>query len=191
MKTAVLAFVTLLLHSVCSSAQSGVCSDQGTVALDTVAMEVTIPPTVPNSKSCVAAWEYVIERSSGGQISYRIDPGSIHFSGDPVTINSLSTIQVFDLIATATVSNGVVIGATPCPSSCTTPSYATVVQPSCVTRGGNGENTYFSACFSTGCCRRTYSVCCPNGPNSPQIVLVSAQSSTCIGMGGGCESTCP
>lgn len=189
MNRALLALVLLLLLPIPVRPQSAVCSDQGSTIIDTMQMEIGIPSQ--SGKVASLLWEVIVDRTSGGQVNYRIDPGTIRFQGDAAVINSLSTSQVFDLIATTTVSNGVAIGTTPCPTSCTTPSYATVVQPSCISRSGSGESTRFDACYSSGCCRRTYSVCCPNGPGSPQVVLVNSQGTTCLGMGGGCESTCP
>ncbi len=190
MKRALQALVLLLLLPIPVWSQSTSCTE-GVTITDTVQMKVEM--SAQSGASSSIAWELMIGRTSGGQVNYYINPSSIVFSGDGSVVNAMTTVQVFDLIATATVSQGISLGATPCPSSCGTPSYATVVQPSCVNRTGSGTSTSFGSCPSPGCCIRTYSVCCPNGQGSPVVTLISSQSSGCsaMGAGGNCSSTCP
>lgn len=192
MKRALQALVLLLLLPIPVWSQSTPCNSQGEILSDTVTMKLEVS-SQSGSSSGQLAWELLHERTSSGQTNYYINPSSIRFTGDGAIIDALTTLQVFDLIATATVSQGISLGATPCPSSCGTPSYATVVQPSCVNRTGTGTSTSFGSCPSPGCCIRTYSVCCPNGQGSPVVTLISSQSSGCSGMGAGgnCSSTCP
>lgn len=190
MKRALLALVLLLLLPIPVWSQSTSCNEQGTTIIDTVQMKLEFSTS---GHVTGMIWELMIGRTSGGQTNYYINPASISFSGDGTAVDAMTTLQVFDLIATATVSQGISLGATPCPSSCGTPSYATVVQPSCVNRTGSGTSTSFGSCPSPGCCIRTYSVCCPNGQGSPVVTLISSQSSGCsaMGAGGNCSSTCP
>lgn len=190
MKRALLASLALLFCSVSCWAQSNPCSEPGSTVIDTVEMQITVPPS-GQTQAGTWIWEFLIERTSSGQTNYVINASSISFKGDATVANSMSTTQIFNMIATATVSHGVAVGFTGCPPTCDKPSYATVVQPSCVQRSGSGESTHFEPCPSPGCCIRTYSVCCPNGPGSPQIVLINSQSSGCPGVNGQCSSTCP
>jgi len=190
MKRALLAFLALLFHAVSCWAQSTPCTEPGSTVIDTLEMELTLPPSGQH-QSVSTAWELLVERTSSGQTNYVINASSIRFTGDATVVNSMSTTQIFNLIATATVSQGVAVGFTGCPPTCDKPSYATVVQPSCVERTGSGDSTHFEPCPSPGCCIRTYSVCCPNGPGSPQIVLIGSQSSGCPSVDGQCSSTCP
>ncbi len=190
MKRALQALVLLLLLPIPVLSQSMPCSDPENTIIDTVKAELDV---ASGSSSSTIMWEYLVERTSTNQISFRIAVPSIRFSGDSTWVNSATTVQIFDLIAMATVSNGVSMGTPTCPSSCGAPSYASVVQPSCVERSGSGSSTQFTSCPSSGCCIRTYSVCCPNGSGSPVIMLVSSQNSGCSGIGpsGNCSSTCP
>jgi|GEM_PF-2585693 len=193
MKRALLAFVFLATYSTYSFAQTQWCIESGAEITDSVEVELTV--SGQGGGTAQAIWEILAYRTTSGQVNYMIDPASISFKGDASVINALTTQQIFDLIGMATVSEGVAIGATPCPSSCLTPSYATVVQPSCVSRTGTGESTSFESCYSSGCCVRVYSVCCPNGQGMPQVVLISSQSPGCSGASGygpgPCTSTCP
>lgn len=191
MKRALQALVLLLLLPIPVWSQSTSCSEPGSTVIDTVQGKLEISNQSGNQGAII--WELIATRTSGGHTNYYINPATITFNGDGALVDALTTVQVFDLIATATVSQGIALGATPCPSSCGTPSYATVVQPSCVNRTGSGTSTSFGSCPSPGCCIRTYSVCCPNGQGSPVVTLISSQSSGCsaMGAGGNCSSTCP
>lgn len=183
MKRAFLALAFLLLLATSTWAQTPPCLEADTV-VDTVQLQLSLSTTEH------LVWDFYLGRAASGRMEYAINPASIKFSGSCSNLNTMSTSQIFDMIATATVSQGVGLGFTTCPSSCTSPSITKVFVPGCVHRSGSDADTRFEPCPSTPCCVRTYSVCCPNGTGSPVITLLSSQSSSCT-PSSYCESTCP
>lgn len=188
MKRAIAALILLPLLSIPGWSSSIPCTESGSTTTDTITSEIVLPST---GGQATAIWEFLSTRNSSGQISYVIDATSIYFTGDGSVVDGMSTIQVFDMIAKATVGQGIALGYTACPTSCNSPVYVTVRQPACVTRTGSGLSTHFAQCQLTGCCVRQYSVCCPNGQSTPVITLVSSTSPNCQGGGPYCETTCP
>ena len=193
MKRAITALVLLPLLSipVWSSSQvpnSFNCVESGGVPVDTVTNEVVLPS---GGNSVVAIWEVIVSRTSSGSMVYTIDASSIYFTGDGTSINGMSTLQIFDILARATVAQGIAQGYTTCPTTCNPPAYVTVRQPACVTRTGSALTTHFTPCVNPGCCIRDYSVCCPSGQSMPVVTLVSSTSPDCQSGGPNCETTCP
>jgi len=187
MKRAFLALAFLLLLAISARAQTPSCLDSGESVVDTLHLQVSFSTS---SSSASIAVEAFVGRTLSGRTDYIINTSSIKFSGDGSGINSKSTLQIFDMIAMATVSQGISQGLTNCPTSCTNPTVTKVITSGCVHRSGSDTNTHFEPCSPTSCCVRTYSVCCPNGTGSPVITLLSSQSSGCT-PNSYCESTCP
>jgi hypothetical protein len=135
-------------------------------------------------------WQVIVTRSTEGLIDYTVDVTTIRLSGEDGAINQLPTLMIFDAVGKTTVAQGVAKGYTPCPVSCDLPSTARVKEQGCVTRNGQGAATQFLPCADSGCCTRTYTVCCPDGATMPVITLVRSEGAACTGLGG-CQSTCP
>jgi hypothetical protein len=84
------------------------------------------------------------------------------------------------------VAQAAALGYVTCQSTCGETATTHVFIQACVTRTGTGLTTAFSACDQTSFCNRGYRVCCPDGPSSPSITLLSADSPSCS---AGCQST--
>lgn len=132
-------------------------------------------------------------RTSAGHIDYVCDISSLVFTGDSTVINGTSTIQLFDLIGSAAVAQGIQLGYTSCSSSCPGTDTVRVIQESCVHRLGSGTSTVFTACLPKNYCFRSYTYCCPSGTGSPLITKLSLSSGlTCTpDLTGPCQPTCP
>jgi hypothetical protein len=143
------------------------------------------------------SWEICIWRNeTTGQTAYSISPGSIDYTGDGTVINGMTTPEIFDLLAQTSVAQLVAQGIIPCNPDCSTAgTTALLFTTACVQRTGSGQNTQFLPCDALSCCMRTYSICCPYGPDNPVIQLISSQSSGCSGSttatSTSCETTCP
>lgn len=173
------------------------CGEEGATPIDTFSVNMELQSLQGGSSltsgagSAWVSWEVIVQHSSSGQNNYVVNLGSISFTGDPTEVDNMTTGQIFTLIGQSTVAQGVALGHTPCPPSCTTPAVAEVRLPACVGRIGIGIGTYFQEC-DTNCCVRTYHICCPNGPGAPIIDLVSTSGPSCSGsiQGATCTSTC-
>lgn len=179
-----MALALLLVLSVRCWSQTSYCVDQNATPIDSISVDVAL-----GSSSQIIS-EIWVTRSAGGQIQYVVNPQLIYFSGDGSKVDAMSTTQIFDLVAQAAVSEGISLGYTSCPGSCTSPATAIVRIPACVLRTGTGILTHFTVCSGSGCCVRVYDVCCPNGAGAPSVTLSSSSSPGCSPTSG-CESTCP
>jgi len=184
MKKALATLALLLLLSIQGWSNSLSCIDPTATPIGTGTFEM------PLSSTCQSIWEITILRTSGGQIIYMISPESIHFSGSGDAVNSLTTSNIFAMISIETVSQGVALGYTQCPNSCSSPATATVMVAQCVLRIGSGTATSFAAGSGSDCCTRHYDVCRSNAQSAPVVTLSSAGGGSCSGAGS-YESTCP
>jgi hypothetical protein len=128
-----------------------------------------------------------------GQVIYSVDPRMLTFSGDGPTIDSMRTMDLFNLMAQVIIGQGLSNGYSTCTGTCRE-NLVKVSFPACVARVGSGVNTRFESCNPGECCVRTYAVCCSDGSNAPFIQLVGSSGSACSGSGPSgtnCESTCP
>jgi len=197
MKRAILALAFLLLLTIPSWAQFAPCAEDGSVSIDTTTLHLTISSNsafalrggiTTSTTTTHVAWLVTTDRSASGRINYSISAPSITFSGDCSIVDGMSTVQIFDMLAKATVSQGLATGDLSCPAACTAPLITKVMTVGCVARTGSDSTTHFVPCVPGGCCVRTYSICCPNGNGSPVITLTGSQSSGCTG--SNCMSTC-
>lgn len=131
---------------------------------------------------------------SGDRIDYIVHMDSIKFVGDCPWVDEMNTPTFFNLVGRMAVTQGISMGYTVCPSSCGggTPTTRVYVA-SCVQRFGYGSATRFVACSPLNYCMREYTVCCPNGPETPQIEMIRYEGGPCtqVGITPACESTCP
>ena len=151
--------------------------------------------SIPNSDQTIAVTNIFVFRNSGGRVDYRIDADSVRFEGDPATIVSCSTIEVFEKLARNAVRKGVEMGLAGCPQNCQVSDTNFVFTTSCVRRIGSGINTHFVKCSGSGYCPRKYAVCCPSGLG-PSLTSIPQPGPSCAGLEGGdgsstCEPTCP
>ncbi len=125
--------------------------------------------------------------------------GSITFSGDDAWIDNMSTIQLFDLIAHAAMSQAMALGKLECLPVCD-PIFGTVrvIFPACVKRTGQGTDTKFGVCGPSNLCIREFVACCGSGSATPIFEPYTgggsgggSSSGDCAGGGDGCEPTCP
>jgi len=206
MKTAtaiVLAFIALT--SAAFSQTRCVQNDPAAVRVGTMTTTVVFPSSTQNEEVFKDSTSYATKpKSSGvgfeitvwrinGQTIYSVDPRTMTFNGDGPTIDSMKTLDLFNLIAQVVVGQGLSNGYSSCTGTCRE-NLVKVSLPACVERVGSGVNTRFEWCNPGDCCVRTYAVCCSDGTNAPFITLVGSSGSTCTGSGptgGRCESTCP
>jgi hypothetical protein len=167
------------------------CSDPSSVPVDTFTVSTTLSSAFQGLTRGYGGgiWEVVVEATPDGQTNYIISLPSISFTGDASAVDGMTASEFFDLLARASVAEAVALGKVPCPGSCEKPAIVKITQPACVRRVGSGSETQFLPC-DDGCCTREFAVCCPDGPDSPQITLVSS-SSTGSSCAESCESTCP
>lgn len=156
------------------------CSLEVTVAL-------SVPPIQGASVSQVIH-DICVWRTSAGRVEYVINVESIRFSGNCADADSISTADLFDLLAQADISQGIALGYATCGDLCGDTETTRVYEDACVQRVGSGCATQFTVCAGSGFCSRRYNVCCPNGPGSPVLRLLSTDAPACTGFG--CESTC-
>lgn len=123
--------------------------------------------------------------------------GSITFTGDGGEIDNMSTIQLFDLIAYAAMSQAVAVGKLECLPVCD-PIFGTVrvVLPACVKRTGHGTDTKFGVCGPSNLCIREFVACCGSAgpifqPYTGGGSGGGSSSGGCGSGGDGCEPTCP
>lgn len=143
--------------------------------------------TGPNGQTARAEWDLINYRTVGGESGYVVDVRTVSFSGDGGVIDGMQTAQIFDGIALESVRRGIAMEYPACPTSCVSPVIVTVWVQSCVRRYDTGTATWFDDCGG-GCCKRTYSVCCPNGIAAPVITLVRVESPGCVNVM--CQGTC-
>src|ERR1041384_962500 len=118
MKRAILALAFLLLLTISSVAQLPQCADSGGTLIDTLHLQLTFSSsytlrmqgTSTSGSTYQAIWAVIVERTSTGKINYIIDASSITFSGDCGPVDVMSTTQIFDMLAMATVSQGLAMG---------------------------------------------------------------------------------
>lgn len=128
-------------------------------------------------------------RTSTGNTDYGVDVSSIRVaSGDGTALDGVSTLQLFDMIAQSAVSTGISLGFALCHPVCTDAANSSVFSSACVTRTGSGLSTRFTPLDGSGNCVRSFSVCCPVGPATPSIRLLSSDSPGCAAVGG--QSSC-
>lgn len=180
-----MALALLLLLSIPGWSNQTYCVDTTATPIDTISADMAL------SNSGNVVWEIYVERTSSGQTVYKINPASISFTGSCDSVNGMPTSAIFDMLAKATVINGIALGHTSCPSQCTPPTTTTVVMPACVSRTGSGSTTHFTTCSGSGCCTRYYSVCCPNGQGAPIVTLIGSNSTGCSSSSTSCQTTCP
>lgn len=191
-----------LLFAACSVpafSQATLCFGSELIVLDTFNVQLVLSegsarsatlPVLGDAGSTVV-WEYVTLRPAPGEINYYIPVDSIHFSGTGSDSDSLSTGDLFDLLAQTTIANSYSLGHFTCGDSCPGTTVR-VYQQSCVQRLGIGGSTHFAPCDTASCCSREYRICCP-GPNAfPVLTFVGGSSATCASTNlPGCQSTCP
>jgi hypothetical protein len=207
MRTVVLSSIFALLLAVSAFSQStSPCGDPTIVPTgDTLTASVSVGGnlSVAGGKKILVTgkkvknngqytWEICIWRNgTTGQNTYSILPSTISYTGDPMVIDGMKTSEIFDLLAQTSIEQLVAQGLIPCTLDCGSgANLAQLYTVACVQRTGKGPSTQFLPCDALSCCTRYYSVCCPYGPGTPVIQLVSSQSSGCTA-GVGCESTCP
>ena len=132
------------------------------------------------SGSCLVSGEVVVWRTVGGRVDYILDPATIAFSGPCCEADLMSTSAIFAQVSRQGLAQGILLGLSPCPASCSVPTLARVYTASCVQRTGNCTMTGFSAC-TENLAYREYSYCCMGG--SPIITELGS-------VGGGCAAPC-
>ncbi len=173
---------------------SCIANDPTATVIDTVRAVITLPGEFNKNQQGGShiAFEFIVTRTSDGQINYSIAPNSFVFEGDPATIDAMGTRDLFRLAEQAAIAQGVMAGYTQCGPDCKSVTVK-VCQTACVRRVGHGLATRFEACDPSACCTRTYQVCCPDGSGAPVTRLLSVEGAKCGGVGGttgDCESVC-
>lgn len=189
----------LFLGGHAAQAQGCLSGIEGAVPDDTVSLSITL--TVPPPAGDTTVYESGRKKESSGQIAWElvfwntqqgpaisVDPSTIVFSGDGSVIDSLTVQAIFDLISRTSIAQGIARGQIPCTVNCgvTIPVYL----PACVRRQGTGTATQLISCDPNSCCKRNYSICCPDGSAFPLIEQVSSTSPGCGNAGPGCIPTC-
>lgn len=165
--------------------------DSTGVQQDSTDRDTAVSGTKPKNNGQVSI-EVLVWRING-QIIYSVDPQAITFSGSDEAIDSMPTMQLFDLMAQVIVGQGFANGFSGCSGTCGN-TIVKVNFPACVARVGRGIATRLESCNPGYCCTRSYSICCPNGGGAPFVTLVGSTGAACSGSGpsgGRCESTCP
>ncbi len=186
--------IILLFLCVQASGKASECSqhpvDPNASLLCSLEVTVALSPTPPMQGLSVSQviHDICVWRTSTGRVDYVVKTESIRFVGNCADADSISTADLFDLLAQADISQGIALGYTPCGVPCSESETTRVYADACVQRVGSGCTTQFIACAGSGYCSRRYSVCCPNGPGSPVLNLLSIDAPACAG--SGCESAC-
>lgn len=194
---ALLFLVSLFFCSATAFCQSITCIAPGVVIVDTVQASLVLSESSSSSRFLFAdadnrlSWEHIVTRPAPGEIEFHIPVDSIRFSGDGSAADSLSTQDLFALIAQTTILDAISLGYISCSGTC--PGITVrVYLPSCVQRSGSGSSTSFTSCSSSQCCVREYQVCCPAPNGSPVLTPVQSQTPSCLSSAAiGCESACP
>lgn len=131
---------------------------------------------------------------SEGRIDYVPNIESLVFTGEDAWVDSKTTPMLFEMISKTAISQGLELGYTGCPASCSDVTMITrVIHPSCVKRLGLGIATTFVNCLPGSVAIREYLVCCPNGIEAPVVQQVFVDCGSCIPGEDGelCQRTCP
>jgi len=127
--------------------------------------------------------------TSGNKVDYVMDARSVTItgSGNGSGVDAMSTKDLFSLLSQAAVAQGVALGFTPCSSVCSSaPADLTrLYHSTCVMRTGMGLGTHFEP-YGVTYGTRDFMVCCPSGPGSTVVNLITWTGGTCP---GGSEST--
>ena len=94
----------------------------------------------------VCGWSIFVWLVSPGKVEYSISAEDIDIPDGCGSIDAMTTPEIFSAIATSTVTRGVALGLTPCPTSGS--AQTAVYFASCVDRDGTGSGTTFTSCGS-------------------------------------------
>lgn len=175
----------VLLLSVAESKSQGspsTCSS-GIVVIDTIVCDTIVDYDKTDADTASVEWETIVGVVSGDTLLFVL-PGSITFQSGGPEIDSLGTVQLFDLVAEASVriavEKGLLYGE-PCSSG----SGVSVAVPICVIRSGSGPYTTFSSLDKCITSDRVVEHCQSGGITS--VALISTTS--CTSCNGG-EMSC-
>lgn len=206
MKTALATLFAILFLSGAAFAQTSCLSQNATaVPIDTVQATIALAPATEtprgDTSTSIDGGTYktgttgiivdLVYFRVGDRIECGVTAESIRFNGiDPDKIDSLSTMELFNLISQVALGQALNNGYTGCSNTCR--NTFRVNLPACVERNGRGLETRFSSCRPGYCCTRIYSLCCPDGSTSPVVKLIGTENGgDCAGVGPTCQSTCP
>lgn len=126
-------------------------------------------------------------RTLGGRVDYGVDTDSIRFVGDCSSLDTTTTAALFDAIARAVISQGIIEGY----STCSAPQIvglSRVYHGSCMMRTGLGSSTAFSPCAGE-IAYREYQYNCEE--ILPAITLTRIFNPYECGTSSGCEPAYP
>jgi hypothetical protein len=196
MKKVQLVFVLFLLTAITAAAQ--VCAphptDPGATLIGsfTVTIDIAQSATV-NGKSgkkgtkCTSEQLICVWRTSTGGTDLIGDPTTVKFSGSCLT--DIPASDLFGMFGQAAVVKAVGLGYVQCSPVCDATVAARYLTATCVSKNGNGNSTRFDPCTTVQCVR-SYTVCCPNGPDSPTVNRAPADNAGCGAAPAGCQSAC-
>ena len=185
-----IATLALLAGSTSTYAQGApsLCTN-GIMLLDTIACDTLVDYDKTNQDTASVEWETVVGVVSGDTILF-LHPGSIAVTGGGSEVDSIGTVELFDLLATASVrravENGYLYG-----DPCSPSNGVSVSIPVCVTRLGSGVFTSFLPIDQCVASERLVEHCVVGGVTNVSVVSTSGcvtcevGEPTCSTGGGG------
>jgi hypothetical protein len=196
MKKVQVVFVLFLLAAIAAVAQTP-CAPHPTDPSAVLIGSMTVTVDIAQSSSvsgksgkkgtkCTVEQLICVWRTSSG-VDLIGDPATVKLTGTCLT--DIPTADLFALIGQAAVAKAVGMGYVQCSPTCDGRTAARYMTTTCVNRTGSGSTTKFGPCTTVQCVR-AYTVCCPNGPNSPTINRAPADNAGCGATPAGCQSAC-
>lgn len=124
---------------------------------------------------------------SDGSQDYVVDVAHTTFTGECGEVDLTPLSNLLDLISSAAVEEGIILGYPPCTGTTSSTDTVEVLTTSCAERSGTGAGTTFDACDSIWC-KRVYEVKCIEGV--PTVTELPGVNSNCTGTPSSCEEGC-
>ncbi|MCB0712540.1 MAG: hypothetical protein KDD67_09440 [Ignavibacteriae bacterium] len=165
-------------------------TDPGAQFLNSFVLTVTISSGssfFSDNTNCQSHNEVCVWLMSDGSQDYVVDVAHTTFTGECGEVDLTPLSNLLDLISSAAVEEGIILGYPPCTGTTSSTDTVEVLTTSCAERSGTGAGTTFDACDSIWC-KRVYEVKCIEGV--PTVTELPGVNSNCTGTPSSCEEGC-